>query len=242
MSLAIALLVAAAFAVAFRGPIKRAPGLFYALAVLLDVLALGDVLASAAPLVFRALFPYLQQGLLAFGMLSVVMFIGVFPDGSFVKRALRPVRGQLSIIASILIVGHVAHYLQPVFLRALGGNASSAAMMLGVVLSAVLVVLLAVLAVTSINVVRSALRPTTWKAIQRFAYLFYGLVFCHVIAMLAPSALNGAERACLSIGIYIALMIAYVGARTMRARKASSDLAKDNGCAGISAVEEAVLT
>lgn len=219
MNLIIALVAAVGFAVLLRGPIKKFPVAFYVLAIVVDAVFLAQAISSFSAVAGRALFPFMQQGLFAFGLLSVVMFIGVLPESSKAKRYLRPVRGELSIIASILIIGHVINYFQPIFMRALSGAGVKTSVLAGVVLSVVLVVLLAILMVTSFRHVRNAMDATVWKRVQLLAYPFYVLVFCHITAMLMPAALNGAGRAVVVVALYAVLLVAYAGLRLWRASR-----------------------
>lgn len=216
MDLVIALISAVIFAVLFREPMRRHPIVFYALAISVDIAFLTRAISSLSAVAGRMLFAYMQQGLFAFGLLSVVMFIGVLPEKSRAKRYLRPVRGELSVVACIFIVGHVLNYLQPVFMRVVGGADVRASVFTGVLISVILVALLTILTVTSFRSVRDAMPATSWRRIQLFAYPFYFLMFCHVMAMLLPSALSGANRATIAVALYAILGLSYVTLRLWR--------------------------
>ena len=81
----------------------------------------------------------------------------------------------------------------------------------------VLLALLAVLGVTSFNLVKKRMRTETWKKVQKGAYVFYGLIYIHVLAMLLPSAMNGGSAAVQSIAVYTAVFVVYAVARVTRA-------------------------
>lgn len=217
MSLVISLFIAGALSYALRGPIRRMPLLFYGIALAVAVIMATNAIAAVSPIAARVLFPYLQQGVLAFAFLSVVMFVGVLPEGR-IQRALRPIRGELSIIASIFIAGHVAHYANPMLTRVFSsGLGSTPGTFVGTLLSVLLVILLVVLTVTSFKVVRTAMRPSTWKRVQLLAYPFYLLIFCHVFAMLLPSAVASGTKAFVSVVLYALIAVIYVAARLYRA-------------------------
>ncbi len=112
MELLIALVASVAFALTMRDPLKAHPAVFYVAAVLVSAAFASHAALEIAPVFGRALFPYVQRCLFAFGLLSVVMFVGVLPEGSRLRRYLNPVRGKLSVVASILVAGHVANYAQ----------------------------------------------------------------------------------------------------------------------------------
>ena len=52
---------------------------------------------------------------------------------------------------------------------------------------------------------------------QKGAYVFYGLIYIHVLAMLLPSAMNGGSAAVQSIAVYTAVFVVYAVARVTRA-------------------------
>lgn len=219
MNLLIALALAAAFAYFLRWPLREHAWAFYGMACVVDVLMVTDAIARVSPVIARVLFPYLEQSLFAFGLLTIVMLVGVLPEGNL-KRSLRPIRGELSIVAALLITGHVIHYANPMLTRALfDGMDASVMAFWGTVLSMVLIVLLTILTATSFKAIRSAMKPATWKRVQMLAYPFYLLVFCHIFAMLLPSALGGGEKAMVTVTLYAVVLAIYAVARFARAKK-----------------------
>ena len=84
------------------------------------------------------------------------------------------------------------------------------------VAAVLLLVLLLVLGVTSFNVVKNRMRSTTWKRVQRFAYLFFALAYIHLALSLAPSALQGGASAQASMVVYTAVFALYAVLRVMR--------------------------
>ena len=102
------LVVTALFCVALRNVVRRVPLLFYALAVLVVA---GFVFGAYVPLprpLWSLLLVLVQKCLLPLALFAVVMFIGVLPGESRAKAWLRPVRAELSIVAWILSLGHMA--------------------------------------------------------------------------------------------------------------------------------------
>ena len=96
------------------------------------------------------------------------------------------------------------------YLPRLLGNASinsNVAVAFGVAVA--LFVLLALLGVTSLGIVKRAMSSRRWTRIQRFAYLFFALIFCHLALMLLPAALHGGVAAQESLFVYTAVFGAY---------------------------------
>ncbi len=205
--------VAAAFAL--RNPIKKAPVAFYILAVAVSVLFIAAEFFPMPRAVWSALFLLVQKCMLALALFAVVMFIGVLSRDSRAGRWLRPIRAELSIIAWILSLGHMAVYLAS-YLPRLGG-VNKGAVMISFVVALVLFALLLVLGITSLNAVKKRMKKDTWKRVQMLAYPFFGLVYLHLMLMLLPPALHGGAAAQVSVAVYSVLFAAYALLRVRRA-------------------------
>jgi len=199
-----------------RRPLRRWPWLFYALAGVLDAVGLVGSSAGLPRWLWMALFELEREALLPLALFAVVMFIGCFRKESFVGRSLLPVRSELSILACILSLEHVAAYLQSYLPRIAALSAASPMVVGGFVVAVALLVLLAILGTTSLKLVRRAMPSRLWKAVQRLAYPFFVLVFVHVLFMLAPSAMNGGTAAQVSVVVYAVLWGVYAALRIGR--------------------------
>jgi DMSO/TMAO reductase YedYZ heme-binding membrane subunit len=222
MSLIISLIAAAALAISCAKPLKQAPWAFYLLAALV---AAAGVYFTYSPLpnpVLRSVVFAIQKGQVAFALFAVVMFTGVLAQDSKARRHLGPVRAELSIMAAVLIVAHFVPYLSNYL-----GYAASLLTLRPSILSSlaaalVMLVLLALLTVTSINAVKRRMDAGRWKALQRLAYPFFALILLHLLGYLLIPALNGAPRAILEVVVYLLVFAAYTA---LRIRKALTDRA-----------------
>lgn len=213
----VSLLAACAFAFVLRNPLLRWPGVFYGLALVLDVVYLLAATGVIDHYAWTEMYLSMQKCTLAFGLFAVVMFVGVFSRASKVRQWLQPVRGTLSIVAWILCLGHVAMYGASYLPRVLDGGQVSGNVLAAFALACVLVALLMVLGVTSLVAVKKALGTSRWKAIQLLAYPFFGLVFLHVLLMLLPSAATGGLAAQQSVAVYGVVLGIYAVLRAVRA-------------------------
>ena len=195
-ALVLACTVAACFAL--RNPLKACPMAFYAAALLVDVAFVAGTFWGMPREVWSVFFVLIQKCLLPLALFVVVMYIGVLDRGSRACMWLKPVRAELSIVAWLLSLGNVA--------------ASFA-------VAVVLLALLAVLGVTSFNLVKKRMRTETWKKVQKLAYPFFLLTYVHLLLMLAPSALHGGVAATTSVAVYSIVFAAYVVLRLVRAAK-----------------------
>ena len=199
--------------------IKKAPAIWYAAAIVLALLYIGalqGLLPLSAP-VRNVLFLLLQKGTLAVALFTVVMFVGVFPRDSKLRKYLSPIRAELSIIACMLIVGHILAYCLTYVPRVLGAGVISPFVSVGLGVAFAVTVLLIVLGATSFNSVKARMNSQTWFRVQKWSYVFFGLTYVHVLAMLLPSALSGGMTAAQSVVAYTVVFGAYAVLRIVRA-------------------------
>lgn len=95
---------------------------------------------------------------------------------------------------------------------ALGGNVLGA-----LVVALALLVLLLVLGVTSFGFVERRMRTESWKRLQRWAYVFSGPVYVHLMLMPAPAASRGGEAALVTVAVYTVVFGTYAMLRVCRA-------------------------
>lgn len=216
MSFLLVFVCTVAGVVVLRRPLKRFPAAFYALAALLNVLYMANAFVDFPDAVRRAAFLLMQKCTLSLALFAVVMFIGAFRKDSKVGALLRPVRAELSIVACILTVGHLIVYLVPLAPR-VGGGALDARFAMFFATVVLLVVLLVVLGVTSFEHVKRRMSARSWVRVQKGAYLFFGLVYVHVLSILLPAAMDGGRAAQEAVAIYTVLFASYAAARLGRA-------------------------
>lgn len=238
MEIAIALVLAIAFSFILKKPIKACPWAFYLLAV---VVAVGFAVITSSgtiPAWLRPVYPYLQRCLFAFGLFVVVMFIGVTSPTSRIRHYLVPIRGELSIIAAILVAGHVANYLDSYIDQFLSGFVGiSTPMIVSFCIAFLLLILLVILAVTSFATIRRAMNGAVWKRVQLLAYPFFILTYFHILFLLGPSAGSPGQKAFVSVAVYSVIFAAYVILRVGRAvldRRAAAATKLDEKCCSAS--------
>ena len=199
MQILISLPLAALIALAGRRALKRHPGLCYAAAALVALAAAWGTWTGAWSRLpvwgSHGLVPVFTRGALAMALFYIVMFANAVPNGAAFMRAVMPIRGELSILASILAVGHGAAQLKDPLEKLLAGAlpGGGTAVQLALSLAALLVML--PLFATSFKRVRRRMEPGRWKRLQRLAYGFYALVFAHVLSYNLLRAVRGVPGA-----------------------------------------------
>ena len=84
-------------------------------------------------------------------------------------------------------------YLAMYLRRVVEGSAFASSTMVALVVAVVLLVLVVVLGATSFRWVKRKMKASSWLALQRLAYVFYGLVYAHLMFMIGPSAFAGTK-------------------------------------------------
>ena len=176
----------------------------------------------------------------ATALFAVVMYMAVLPRGGRAVKRLLPIRAELSIIASILTLGHNVAYGKTYFIRLelLKGELLWAA-----VCSLVLIALMLPLMVTSFPKVRKKMKAKAWKRLQRLAYGFYGLTYIHAMLLAVYFLKAGKGEYILNILFYSAVFLPYgiLRLRKALAKKHSAILNKLTASLSITAAAIVVL-
>ncbi len=217
MEFAIVLISTLIACIALRAPIHKHPVLFYILAVGIDLLFIAGSTWGLPRGVWSVLFVLIQKCELSLALFVVVMFLGALPKPATLYQWLKPIRAELSIIAWLLALGHMAVYLASYVPRLANGGAVNANVAGGFVFAVVLLALLMILGITSFQVVKKRMRTETWKRVQKLAYLFFMLVYVHVLTLLMPSAFHGGAAAVVTVGVYSVVFVGYAVLRLRRA-------------------------
>lgn len=138
---------------------------------------------------FIGIFP---KGTVSLAFFTIVMFTGVFKNSSKIKRKLMSIRGELSIIACIVTLGHNIYFGMYFFVVLFTNPGSlSTTKFFATIISIILILLMLPLMITSFTFVRKRISHKTWKRIQRLAYIFYGLIYVHILLLYIPKIQKG---------------------------------------------------
>ena len=216
----ISLIIVALFIYFLKDSLKKYANIFYIGAA---VISIAVFLLEFLPMhlfVKNNILGIFAKGSLGTAMFVVVMYTGALPKGNKLIAPLMKIRGKLSITAAILVLCHNFTYGMTYF-RMLFTKTSllSATQLAAAVISLVLIAIMIVLTVTSFPSVRKKMQAKKWKQLQRTAYVFYGLMYVHIMLINIPYARLG-------LGMYIANVVIYsivfLGYAAMRISKAIS--------------------
>lgn len=220
MLLIISLIIVALFIYFLKDSFKKYANIFY---IGTAVISIAVFLLEFLPMhlfVKNNILGIFAKGSLGTAMFVVVMYTGALPKGNKLIAPLMKIRGELSITAAILVLCHNFTYGMTYF-RMLFTKTSllSATQLAAAVISLVLIAIMIVLTVTSFPSVRKKMQAKKWKQLQRTAYVFYGLMYVHIMLINIPYARLG-------LGMYVANVVIYsivfLGYAAMRISKAVS--------------------
>jgi DMSO/TMAO reductase YedYZ heme-binding membrane subunit/uncharacterized protein with FMN-binding domain len=225
MIILLSLVLVAAFVALCAGPLKRHPVPFYLGAtVIAAVVCVCTSLHVSFPTWFNSwVWPLVSRSGLSAALFVAVMFAGALTNGSKPVKVLMPIRGELSILACILTLGHNISYGMTYFRRLtrLPSYQLGAA-----ICSIVMICIMLPLFVTSFRCIRKKMKPKRWKQLQRLAYGFYALLYVHVLLLTVPAALRGRSGYALTIFVYSVVFLGYALCRVTKAlamRKKATD-------------------
>lgn len=202
--------------------IKKNANLCYIIAGVISIILIifeYTKISSNFPLwLNRSLLSIFTRSAFSTALFIVVMYTGALKNGSKLIKILMPIRAELSIIASILTLGHNIIYGKTYFVKLFTNPGSiKGNILLAAIISLISILIMLPLMITSFPKVRKKIQPKKWKKFQRTAYLFYGLVYVHVMLLMMPSAFNGNVMYILNVILYSIIFLNYA---VIRIRKA----------------------
>lgn len=220
MLLIISLIIVSLFIYFLKGSLKKHAGIYYIGAAVISIAVFLLEFLPMPLFVKNNILGIFAKGSIGTAMFVAVMYTGALPKGSKLIAPLMKIRGELSITAAILVLCHNftygITYFKMLFIKP---EALSATQLTAAIISLVLIIIMIVLTVTSFQAVRKKMQAKKWKQLQRTAYVFYGLMYVHIMLINIPYARLG-------LGTYIANVVIYsivfLGYAAMRIAKAVS--------------------
>lgn len=219
MTLIISLIYCSAFYFFLAPRIQKRPWIFYALAGV--IIGSGAVLYLTADIralpkwVITFFYRPVFSGGLSISTFIIVMYLGAIPTQNAFYKRLRPVRRELSMIACFFTLFHnLAYGLSyfPKFFTQM--HTLNTLQIIATSLSLIGLAVMLPLFVTSFKAVQSKMPFDKWKRLQRWAYLFYAVVYLHVMVIFS----NRIHRHVLDMILYTAVFGTYAVMRIYKAR------------------------
>lgn len=217
MLLIIALVIASLFTYFLKDKLKQYPNIFYIGAAVVTIVIFSLRTVAMPQFVRQNIVGIFAKGTIGTAFFIIVMITGALPRGSKLIGPLMRIRGELSIMAAILVLSHNLTYGMTYFKMLFSAPAALPAVQrCAAVISLILIVLMIGLTVISFPAVRKKMNSKKWKQIQRSAYVFYGLLYVHIILINIPYARMGLHMYAVNVLVY---SIVFAGYAAMRIRK-----------------------
>lgn len=221
----ISILAVALFIALFSKQIKKYAVLFYfgsaLIAILFIIYSKMKLNVYVPENINKYVINIFSRSAVSTAMFTIVMYTGALDKKMNMTKKLFSIRGELSIIACILTLGHNILYGISIF-PTLFTNPSSFALprLIAAILSVTMICMMIPLMITSFKCVRKKIPFKKWKAVQRMAYVFYGLIYVHVMCLYLPKIQKGKYY---EILIYSCIFILYYILRIHRFIKDKKD-------------------
>ena len=214
MLLIISLIIVSLFIYFLKDSLKKHAGIYYIGAAVISI-AVFLIGFLPMPLFLKNnILGIFAKGSLGTAMFVAVMYAGALPKGSKLIAQLMKIRGELSITAAILVLCHNftygITYFKMLFIKP---EALSATQFTAAIISLVLIIIMIVLTVTSFQAVRKKMKAKKWKQLQRTAYVFYGLMYVHIMLINIPYARLGLGTYIANVVIYSIVFLGYAAMR-----------------------------
>lgn len=217
MYLAASLVAALVFALVLNRSISKHPGVWYAVAVLLGIfewIYYDMGLRDRFPEWFTIhVMNLLIRGAFATALFVLVMFVGVLNSNWTVTKKLRKIRREMSVIACYLTLGHNFMYGEVHFVQFFTNPGTMEPQyFIAAIISLTMIVIMLVLMITSFKFVRRKMKVDTWRRIHRWAYVFFGLIYVHIMVLFIPEI----HEKWLSVAVYTVVFAGYLAARVYK--------------------------
>lgn len=221
----ISLILTALLIASGRNFLKKHAVVCYVLAAAISaavVVCTATGASAAFPAWVRSwIWPIFVRSALSTALFAAVMYAGAVPNGSKLMKAVMPTRGELSIIASILTLGHNISFGLTYFrLLFTQPDCLPVNQLLAAICSLVMLCIMLPLFITSFKCVRK--KGSSWKKLQRLAYGFYALIYIHVLLLTLPGAQKGNGSYLLTVVVYSVVFLAYGALRVRKALQKQS--------------------
>ena len=161
-----------------------------------------------------------SRGIFATATFMIVMFLGTITKYNDFSKKLMAIRGEISIMASLLVFSHNIIFGLRYF-PTLFTNPSSMPKreLIASIITIFLLLMLIPLFVTSFKSVRKKMKARSWKNLQKMAYPFFIGIYIHVMVLYSANVKDNM----LGIIVYTIIYASYV---VLRLRKRNIKMQK----------------
>ncbi|MEF9934324.1 MAG: ferric reductase-like transmembrane domain-containing protein [Clostridium sp.] len=220
MVLIYSLIFAFSLSLLFTTSIKKYKWVYYTLAILtalstlvyqIGMMFFGFQIDGIIGEIEKASF----KGIISACFFVVVMYAGALNVKWGITRRLLKIRTEIAIIACILLLPHGIMYLIYFVMGILSGAPITAKYLVYSLAGVIGFIIMIPLFITSFKDVRGEMKGGRWKKVQKWAYVFYGLTYVHVIVLL----LGRDNIDMIKIGTYTGVFGLYLILKTIKYKR-----------------------
>ena len=223
------MIISIIFVAVFKELLKKYPNIFYITAAVISIAAFVCSSYVTMPGWVRDyVVGIFAKGSLGTAFFVLVMYASAMKNTWKATKTLMKIRGELSIMGCVLVLCHNCTYGRTYFRMLFTKPQSlSATQMTAAIISLVLITIMLILTVTSFPNVRKKMNAVKWKKLQRTAYIFYGLIYVHILLINIPYARRGMSEYIINVAVYSLVFVNYA---MMRIHKAVAKKVKKIAC------------
>ncbi len=161
-----------------------------------------------------------SRGIFATASFMIVMFLGTITKHNDFSKKLMAIRGEMSIMASLLVFSHNIIFGLRYF-PILFTNPSSMPQrqLIASIITIFLLLMLIPLFVTSFKTVRRKMKAKSWKNLQKMAYPFFIGIYFHVMVLYSSNWKENMVGVVIYTLIYLAYIILRLRKRNIKMQK-----------------------
>lgn len=164
-----------------------------------------------------------SRGIFATATFMIVMFLGTVTKHNDFSKKLMAIRGEISIIASILVFSHNIifglHYFPILFTNP---SSMPTRQLIASIITIFLLLMLIPLFVTSFKTVRRKMKARSWKNLQKMAYPFFIGIYIHVMVLYSANVKDNMLGIIVYTIIYVSYIVLRLRKRNMKLQRASA--------------------
>ncbi|MBU3107783.1 ferric reductase-like transmembrane domain-containing protein [Clostridium gasigenes] len=188
MILIYSLILATILSLLFTTSIKKHYWFYYSLSAFIAIsTTIYEILKITSNMELYGFISYIEKasikGIFSISIFVLVMFAGALQSRWKITKKLLIIRGELAIIASILLLPHGVIYLVRFIMKIIDQKLSAiyvAYVIVGIIGFTIMIPLF----ITSLKKVKSKMNWHQWKKLQRTSYLFYFITYVHILLIL----------------------------------------------------------
>lgn len=161
-----------------------------------------------------------SRGIFATASFMIVMFLGTITKHNDFSKKLMAIRGEMSIMASLLVFSHNIIFGLRYF-PILFTNPSSMPQrqLIASIITIFLLLMLIPLFVTSFKTIRRKMKAKSWKNLQKMAYPFFIGIYVHVMVLYSSNWKENMVGVVIYTLIYLAYIILRLRKRNIKMQK-----------------------